>query len=370
MAIATTTTLLPLDRYAAIMGYDPVGFNNLRDEARASGRVWNTAAHNALAQYLSEAEHRLAGSLGYDIAPRFRDGLVLFTAEPGAHDWIFTRLHTPYMRVQAFGTRAVELLADNVPVTFTGDTVTLSLTVDEPVAADDIQVFYRVADGAGEAAGETWQIRPLDVTVSGVTVTITGHKAQFATLETLAADTPADYHAAGSFVSAVDIYRVSVDPALPLTLTWDNYAVTGGDPTGKATQPGAAYVTDWLTGEFMPRPATYNGTAHVMAAAAYAGLPESVLVHYQAGYALLSGRIEDGLELAAARLANALSPSQAFWIADLAQTRWRHDRRLPTDADPLEPGEVSNPYGFTQAARYAWQVVRAKRLLRLEAYAV
>lgn len=378
MARSTITTILPLDRYAVIMGMNAYHFNNLDDgnPTSVTRGHWNQTAHDDMAHYLARAEALMRdgvpesgkGGLGYDVGPAWRTNVRIPFSPPDHNQWWLCHAKAPHGYLQAFGSRAVTVLEADATVSFSGDTATITVTgVSSSLDPDDVAVFYRTADGASAAADPGWQIRTLYAAVSGTTLTITGHKARFATPAVLAAASPADA-AGSSYVTAVDVYRVYTDPELPLSLVWDQYHQAGsGDPTTNATQTGAARLIDARQGLFQPRPATYSGGVHTYADPDYTTPPEWLLASYYAGYdRLYTGRdwLDSRLEVAVTRLANVLTPDFSLWLSDLAQTKWRDDRRGPSQEHPLQPGEQDCPFGLTIGARAAWHVVQEMRLYR------
>lgn len=366
MARSNVVTLLPLDRYAALMGLNLAHFNNLDDGQVSSVAVpfWNQALHDLLAQYVAEAEANLVRALGFDVAPAYRRERIRFQPDTAEfYRWMFAEVCTSYQHVQAFGQRAVSVLAEDASVTFEADTATVTAPVPAGTDPAEVRVFYREADGASGTAGARWYIRPLAVRIGGTTATIRGHKAQFVRPVVLEGTAAAPYDQASSFVSQVDVCRVYTDPTLPLTLVWDALQVDeGGDPSTDATQTATAWPVNMRRGTFLPRPASYQAGAHLYEAPRYGLPPSHIDVAYLAGHPLQNGSIEPRLELAAARLANVLSPEFVVWVADLAKTRWRYDRNMPGDDNPLQEAELKNPFGFTNGARFAWRIVQEMRL--------
>lgn len=378
MARSNTPTLLPLDRYAEVMGISLVHFNNLRDDAptNAARPWWGQAAHDELAVYIAQAEAMLRDGvpgtgkpgLGFDVAPVWRQDRVPFNAT-GAR-WWESAARTPFGYIQACGRKAETLVKADAAVSYANGQGTLVVTVPSGTLAEEVQVFYRVADGAVAAGDPSWRIRPLTVTISGTTATIAGHQAMFVLPSVLSASAPAEYTDPAVFVTAVDVYRVTTDTALPVSLVWDQYAEFGsGDPSADYTMSGTARLINAKLGRFQPRPATiYDGSAHTFEYPSPTRAPDWVEIAYRAGYPLedpSTERLDGRLEVAVVRLANVLSPEFAHWLNDPAQLKWRRDRLLPNDDNPLQPGEQDCPFGLTDGARFVWRTVRQMRLERM-----
>jgi hypothetical protein len=378
MARTTIQTSLSLDRWAQVMGISLKAFNNLRDDTdqplQGIRAYWNQVAHDELATYIAQAEAMMREGrardglfgLGFDIGSVQRQETI--PLDPRRDSWQNDSYVTTRGYVQAFGTWTAALIEAGAEVAYSGDQATVTIAdAPEGVQPDEVRVHYRTADGADAAGSDSWRIAQVTVQVDGTTITIRGHKALFVLPAVLEQVEPGNYAEAANFVTAVDVYRVTVDDELPATLVWDavqQYA--SADPTADATQQAAARITDADLGRFQVRPATYSSGAHVLAEALYAGCPERVAVAYIAGYPLQDGsrnRLDPELESAVVRLANIVSPDYAHLLNDMAEWKWKNDRQQPTDDNPLRQDEVSNPFGFSRGARFAWDVVRRKRIV-------
>lgn len=365
MARSNTQTRLSLDRYAEVMGINPIHFNNLQDgqPAHATHPYWKQHEHEALAGYIAAAEARLRGQLGFDVAPVYREDRIRFLPEVGVDgSWWETELQTPYRQVRAFGSRAVEVIQADAAVVLAEDTATITVTIPADQDPAEVQVFYRAADrepaGVGEQADARWRIRSSSVSVSGTTATLVGSRASFVKPSVMAAETPGDYADDSDFVSAVDVYRVYTDPELPLMLEWDAYKTgSSTDPGSTDTQTGVAYPLDLAQGEFLARPASCVSGVHQWETPLHPSPPDFITACYLAGYPReVNGQLETRLELAVVRLANVLSPDNAIWIADLARSRWHGDRTVPDSL--TDPADGKSPFGFSYGALFAWGVVR------------
>jgi len=376
MARSNVPTLLPLNRYATLMDFSLAHFCNLDDGRPASATTpyWNQARHDELAGYIAEAEAGLLSALAFPVAPTFIEERIRFLPDTTDwYRWVRTEARTTFQHVQAFGRRVNTALAENATVTLGETTASITVTnVPDGTTVDEIRAYYRVADGAPAAADDCYRIAPRPLTLTGATAAISGPRALFAKLSVLEGETPAAYDSDSNFVTGVDVYRVHVDESLPVSLVWDTFLNEGGgDPSVETTQTGTAWTTNLRRGAFRPRPAIYESGAHVYQSPTYGQPPDFLDVAYLAGYPLRAGRIDARLELAVARLANVLSPTFAVWIADLAKTRWRYDRDMPNEDNPLQEAELKNPFGFTNGARFAWRIVQEMRLpMTSEAMAV
>lgn len=366
MARSSTLTILELDRYAKLMGLDPIHFSNLDNNTYPDNckDFWNQTAHDEVAAAIAEAEEMMRRALGYDVAPVWRQDRIdfNFTARAG-HPWWYVAAKTPYGHVQEFGTRVKTLISANAAVVLAANvgTVTVATTVTD---TDEIRIYYRVADGALTAGDDRYEIRPTIVTIAGGTATIRAPQCQFAELTVLDAVDPSDYTVAGNFVAAVDVYRVYNDPSLPLSFLWDGDCYNVPYPDSSAAQDGAARLIDPALGRFEPRPATWNATtlAHSWAEPLRGGYPpELIIADYHAGYPRDGyGNMDIELERATLRLANTLLPQPPCNYCDMAMIKWNNDRTLP---DPLTEESANNPFGPTNGGLYALRVVRRRALV-------
>ena len=373
MARSDVSTLLPLDRYAALMGLSPAHFNHLRDDRRtaAARPYWDQAAHDELARALAQAEGMLRdGSrqkpgLRYDVAPTYRTARLAFS--PEIPDWTQLELQAPVGYVLALGRPFPDPLEMGVPVVYAGDVATVQLPWQPDGARpEEIWVCLRTADGARREGDAGARIRGLDVRLEGKRLVVSGPKASFVRPEVLAADEPGAVDDAACFVEAVDLFHVQTDPDGAVMLVWDAYGRgQGGDPGGELYQAGTARVLDPVLGLLQVRPAVYDGSAFRAVPPCLAAPPDALLVDIRAGYPYQDPEREGmdvGLEAAVVRLANTLLPETAHALNDLAAVKWRDDRALPADEPPLQPGEEDCPFGLTAGARFAWSVVRQRRL--------
>lgn len=358
MARAATATHLPLDRYARVMGLPLAHFNHLRDEraTHPARAYWSQTQHDDLARYIAQAEallrdgSRARPGLRFEVAPTARTDRLLL--DPADDDWTATLFQAPAGHIQALGRPVQTLVAAEVAVLYQGDAAVIALSeIPAGIRADEIVVHYRVADGAEAAGSESWRIAPLVVHVASMTATIIGHKAQFVLPAVREADASGDYGDPANFVAAVDVYRVTVDETLPVTLHWDGL-----------TQPALARLHDATLGTFTVHPAAVRDTLPVYVAPLQRTPPDHITVQYIAGHALNGRHLAPPLESAVVRLANVLSPGFEHWLSDLAAARWRNDRALPDEAHPLQPGEEDCPFGLTQGARFAWSVAQQLRV--------
>lgn len=377
-------SLLPLARYAQIMNIPLAHFQQMAGPKapllRGCDSIWDQNAREDLADTMLTAEQMIADELGYWPAPKF------ITAEQHElglrgvrNDWWNAELKTDYAYVGGYGTEKLTLLQadatvryqnlnnnphDREDVAVIGSELYNDLTACG--AATNVAVFFRVADGAEDAAHPSWEIRPVKVDIDGSTMRITAPASLFVKPE-LWSLTERD--CAGSddpnlwrwnwdldnLVSKVDVYCRTIDGQSPATLLWEPCYCTA--PCSHESQAACAYPTDDRRGYFAVRPATWNGSTHVLAEPTYAHAPHSVRINYRAGLALDSlGRMDRRLERAIVKLTNALLPEPPCGYCDLAKRIWEEDR---LKVDPLTTEAAALPWDmYTRGALEAWRIVK------------
>lgn len=268
-------------------------------------------------------------------------------------------LETKYHHVQAIGKRTATLIDDNVTVTYTDedsdgvdDTATITVTT-AITDVTEIQVFFRVADGAPGVADRRYEIEPLTVTVSGGTATIVGQRALFvkpsiwkvpynAPNWNSASKNYGSTNAPQNFVTEVDVYRVYPDATQAVA-----YGVAKGCTCGYDTEYGSAIILNSRLGSLElcpPSPCRCGYFAYVD-------------IHYMAGIPLTVENTPDPtLELAFIRLTNAMIPRTPPNLTDQSIFVWVND------ASPYPEGEGlsswgNNPFGARVGHIDAWRMM-------------
>lgn len=237
MARASTPTLLSLDRWAKIMGLNPVHFNGAAgdivwpDEGHACKDIWpqwswqspDIISREELARQIRLSEMSVARALGYHPAPTW-------VAEE-EHD--FPRFHnigweqphslprsinTKYRHVIAGGRRAVSIIELSAPIVFSdedGDgfyeTGTVTITgVTDLLDVKEARIFFTGKDG-----NPAWEIRPVRTRLledDELTITFDSwlaiNPALWEKQPTSMAIETINITTTTNFVAAVDVYRV------------------------------------------------------------------------------------------------------------------------------------------------------------------
>ena len=338
-------------------------FNQVSGDAAPSqtnDEVYTRVMRDYIARELNRSFWTLARYLNYPILPVYIDRTEQIRLSRGV-PYERQRLNTRFKHLTAFGSRATTLIQAGANVEYTdedGDGVsdTGTITVNSTlVDADEIQIFFRVADGASAAAHQLWQIRPATVSKSGNVATITAHRAEFVQPSYVKRSydapnfVPNDKNVASTttnadFVDAVDVYRVYTDSTDAVQIVSDPWIDTG-DRT--ASSPNLTSVSplieDGESATFMLRPAL-----------SVCKNPEHVRVNYKAGFPLdLLSEPDQELVRAIIALTDANLPMTMDGTVDPvvnSYSRWRNEARVPQRY-------VNNPFGTLEGQLEAWRIV-------------
>lgn len=266
-----------------------------------------------------------------------------------------------------WGSRATSLISAGAAIVYSdpdGDginelaTITVATTVD----ADEIEVYFQVADGADSAGDERFQIEPVKVSVSGGVATITGHRALFVKPSTIwrvpfSPSDPnyrtrnyADTALATGFVTNVDIYRVYNDSTIAAQILSD--PIYDADYTNLGTtvvNASEARIVNSKLGIFEVR--FECGGCHPP-------YPEYARVYYRSGLPLVYGNPDLTILRAIIRLANAGMYRKLCSFCPDTQEIWTQDREQAIVAQR----HVNNPFGTTKGAVAAWLNVYSRAL--------
>ncbi len=387
-------TLLSLFEWASIMGISPwemaqVGTGFPIPKSSQCDRVFfqepyqrDYLSREEVGQAIAEAEYLVAEQLGYWPAPKYVFDEHVTYPRP------YERAHRGYGATWRGEWKAVQLRwgkfvgGGSFTRTLIGDTANLVLSdpdgdgvkelftcsiataVTDP---DEIGVYYRTADRLNNAIGETWRIRPVNVSISGGTATITGHTALLVkpTL-TIGTDTEVlDVSIATNFVEQVTVYRVyrdttntAANPAQGVAV-WDvpedcttpdcQVQILNLCLQERLSETGQVYVS---YGDYSTWP--------------YAWEANRLQVNYLAGEPLVNNRMEPEHARIVARLATALLTSESCGC-DRANRTLHFWRRLVNEGDSgrvYTQNEIdSNPYGEPRVgALWAWKRIQSLRL--------
>ena len=361
MARSNTKHYGLLARWADVMHEDIWRFNQITGQgvtkvAGCSSKAYLQYERDMIARELHGAFTLSREYLGFPPAPQYIvDEIVPVKCD---FHWKQQTYELKYGETRAFGKRATALIQANVSVAYSDtdddqvdDLATVTVTTSHP--ADEIQVFFRVTDGASSAAHESWRIEPLVVTKNGTTATITGHRANFVS-PALWSDEYSDDHMTANagdveshehFVTAVDVYRVYTDATSAVTL------LLSPDEADSYEVAATAYSTDAHMGYFR----LYTADSQTAPAAT----PHAVRVSYLAGLPLANGYMDNELEPLICRYANTRM-NQVPPVCDVGQRMYNEDRAVPESTTQFQTW-YPPPFGITNAGQRLWSVIQARR---------
>jgi hypothetical protein len=342
MARASTSTLLSLDRYAAILGIAPVHFSGAAIPGTSpvvfplSGscsNIWpqyswqasDQVSREDLARAIHNAEMDIRRELGYSPAPEWiaqdvhrwprqlRPEWQPYALNANGHGIGFK---TTWGKVIEAGRRATTLI--DTPTTGAGELVysdedgdgfyeTATITVSTSLTSAEeceVKVYFE-----GRAAAPEWEIRPLkSVTISSGTLTIVADSWLFIDPDLWEAFPTDDGFAAinitgtNNFVDSVDVYREYTDHTVASAqFLWERSGIStigfingvlcndcggsGCTVCGMPTQDGCLSIRNAELGIVAPSPATYDEDSGQWNAAAYTqcDAPAQVKMWYKAG---------------------------------------------------------------------------------------
>lgn len=315
MARASTRTWLSLDRFAQIIGLDPLHFNQLNSAALQQrvicGEVWyqyawqdsNRVSREDIAMAILQAEQRLSNYVGYDLLPTWHLNEEVRTTRPARPELfsagINVRGMTKSIRTQkgyilSAGKRVKSLVQANVACTRSDDDgdqyeELVSITVATDVEACQLHVYLPGMNG-----DDRWEVRPIKVSSTAGVATITFNSWQLVLPDLFERydPTPIDADDADNYLDIVDVYRVYNDTSDQVTFLWENPATLCGCGLGTcqacnlAAQSGCLTIRDNCLGYFAYRPANWDADALTFAPSEYwNGIePDKMLMSYVAGW--------------------------------------------------------------------------------------
>ena len=388
-------TLLSLSRFAEILGLNPWYFSQATTATYDGDTscdplflqfAWMDAdklSREDIARAIDQAEQDIANRLGWWPAPKW------ITDEdhryPPHHDKALFGVYginqrgqgksvtSKWAKVRAVGQQAKTLISAGVAVNITGENVTVSVatTVTE---TSEIEVYFRVADGADEAASDTYRIRPLKVTITAGAATITGKKWLFLDPTLWDAPDSIDGDDASNYVTLVDVYRVYNDPSDPADFYWETLpeGCTDTDNSGCQfiTQTACLLIRNADNGFLVPSPAEWDADTSSFTEQSFSQNwePDKVRINYRAGYPLgADGEMDDYWARAVAYYSCALLGRESCDCGNASKfmLRWQEDLALNAESGKnyqLSAEVLNCPFGTERGAVFAWQRVKREAI--------
>lgn len=405
MARAETRTLLPLDRFARIMGVNPLHFNGVFVEGLSPVTAceqplmqydWQTAdgvSRESIAIAIADAEERIAQWLGFKPLPTFEvDERHAFQRpfSPGLFRYTLTQLDgraeavkLDYGHVVAGGIERRDVIQTSASVTYTDDdadsysetaTISVTTTVEDP---NEIVVCL-----PGEGGAPEFEVRPITVSIVNGAATITMRREQLvipALYDRLDSTRAIDGANDSNFLTVVDVYRSWHDPSQQVQFLWENAGNSCGcGTTGCATcyigaQFGCSTVRDYKLGLISGSPAVWDATTSSYTYSPYfvGRSPDKARWWYRAGYRdqtrarpmrEMARKYERAISVMAASVLER--PFCGCKTVEAASQYWREDFALLTQDHSFRVSSklLDNPLGTTRGAVEAWRIIHAEAL--------
>jgi len=393
MARAETKTWLSLDRWAEIVGINPLHFNQLASTEFPDlcGQPWyqydwqdaDRVGREAIAIAIRSAERRIAKYVGYNLLPDWHNEIVP-VPRPASPELFGKAVNPRYARksVKATkgylisgGVKASSLIEAGLAIVRSdadGDGYNELCTVTVTTDVDDceIHLYY-----PGENGADIWEIRPITISSSGGIATITfkswqvvdPDKTQGLDPSPLTAETDSNY------ITTVDAYRVYNDPQTQATFMWEDLpdACDCGSETCEtcawSTQTGCLQVRNDRLGYFTFNPATWDTDNEKFTQSEFsvAREPDKIRLYYYSGWRdqdiiCPAVNMDRELERAIAHFAATLLDRDMCACNNVQYylDYWREDlARVGADVTyQNSPHILSNPFGTMRGAVYAYNV--------------
>lgn len=313
-------TLLTLLEFTEFVQWNPYPFSQInRDsnnnlifgtrDSKCNRCSFNSAyqqhewlSRNEVGEAILQAEELFFSLTGYHPAPKFITQETVQVTRPSEQfqwqgwatprgEYKAIRTHSKY--VQSVGTEVLTYVADSA-VTLSdsdGDGINDRFTVTQAMpagtVAGEVAVFFITLDRLGRPL-DIMEIKPIVVSMSGVTATITGNSYQLVLPSYQYAAVPSElaYDDASIYATQLAVYRRTIDTTDTGQLIWDT-AYCPSPPCQYVASTACFGIRDALMGWIVPQPASYDADL-AQFVANYPNeanrAPDRVKVNYYAGY--------------------------------------------------------------------------------------
>lgn len=403
---AETPTKLPLSRWAAIMGVNPLHAAGVyvRSPTVCATPFLQYAHQSAdrigredLAQAISQAEGDIERELGYRIYPsweidEWRPSLRPF--RPELFNLSVTDVRGFHSVVDANwgyfisgGIRSKEVVQAGAAVAYSdadgdGYDETAIVTVAGITFVDhcEVSVYFPVGGPVVTAGLDEWEIRPVQASISAGTLTIRLRREQLV-LPQLQVDLvppPDDSHLRGvdgavatNFLTAVDVYRVYNDPQRQVQFLWEPRGCSNCAGSGCATcsydiQEGCLVLRgDPRHSIVSYHPAVWNATTFEFDEESWSvgRQPDLIRLWYYAGWR------DKAVTCATRQMDRMYERMVAYYAASLLDRpvcgcdnvtayvdRWQRNLAVPGEEGMrISAEDLANPFGTRAGALFAWK---------------
>lgn len=393
MARATTRTWLSLDRFAQIIGLNPLFFNQLSSntlfQSIKCGEIffqedWQHAdriGRETIARTIQQAELAMAREAGYNLMPDWTLDERMRYPHPAVAG-VYGSTLNPYGynksielgrgQVISGGIRTKTLIEAGAAVTRQDDdtddydetcVVNSTVTITD---ADEIRVYYPGKEGA-----DAWEIRPITVRISGGVANIQFKSWQIAAANQMDAidAQPLDAHDDDSYETTVDVYRVYNDPSTQCQFMWE-YGTCGTCTACQfGTQGGCFHLRNPRMGVAVPTPGTWDADDEEFDTVKWSVCrePDQVRFWYYSGYRDMQMQrplsdLAPYWEYAVAVYAASLFDRPVCGCTNVSNfiEEWRADISFSDQSGSYvsTPEMLANKLGSTKGAVYAWKRIQ------------
>lgn len=396
MARSDTKTWLPIDRWFEIMGINPLHGNSLysatlRPQKQCGDPFFQYSWQHSdrvgiedIAMAIQQAEMDIAAEVGFNLLPdwTYEERLTYPQPQvPGVFNLWGTNPRGMFMSVEltkghviSGGIRAKSVI--QAGVTFTREDIdsdgfqeTCKAVVATTVSdVNEIHLYYPAQNGV-----DAWEIRPINVSLSGGNATITWKVWQIAAANKMDVfdPQPLDAEDTHSYESTVDVYRVYNDPQTQVQFLWENCSDENCCGSCYACQFGSQYgcfhLRDARLGFAVPAPGTWDSDNERFNASEWGvcRAPDQAKFWYYSGYedkSLARPKVEMAKfwEYAVSFYAASKLDRPVCGCSNVEQfiEKWRVDvavNEYQGTAISVTPEMLNNKLGTTVGAIYAWK---------------
>jgi hypothetical protein len=391
MSYASTVTKLSLAEFAAALGINPRHFNQIaytppqRSPVACDGGLfqhdWQASdqvSREQIAQAIYDAETMIEQYLQYRLKPAWEVDEWRLAGRPFQRElyaytpYAITRLRASvesrWKHIISGGSEAMTLLQANAPIVWwsvpdhpeDAITGTVTLAVEDGVEACEVELYY-----PGHEGDPAYQIRPVRVTISALTATITFPRYLTVAEEILESydPEPADWANDDDFLSEVDVYRHWNDPSRQALIMWEPGSSCGCSVPGTCTvcsysvQEACLYLRSTpREGVFAWAPGEWSEGTFVGGDLALGRGPDIIRLYYLAGWEAPRGcpsTMDRRWQTVVARLAVTLLDRPA---CQCTSGIWDHWQESGADLGKGDAAVrfLSNPFGPSRGGIYAW----------------
>lgn len=400
MARASVYTLLSLDEWAAILGISPWEFNGCAYPGTKTAQCKDTFAQfqwqvdhlsrEEVADAIADAERMIRDELLYWPAPAYTVDEVIQYPRPyqrnlfglsGTWRGEWKTFGVNHHKVisggvlnrTSIGTIAgadltnLDLDSDGVFETFQAVITNAAIgTLADPY---ELALYFVAANRHGEAISETWRIRPVTISITANTATITGHRTLLInpTPEFEVDPVPLDANIDANYVTSIDVYRTFTDTTATAALPYQGVAIWKNVPD--CTQDCTFSIKELCLGEHQ------NEQGQIFASFGEPCLwpfpsrePDRLEINYVSGLPLEQGRMQPEMARCVAYLSVSLLANEKCGCerTNRILARWKAPVTKFEDkaANATAFVEGDSPFPMTFGGQWAWN--RVKRWRHLE----